>query len=148
MDKVGLEKLNKSIFTVTNLRGDDNNHPTLSKYSIVNNPKKESEVDKIIDFCNRSCPGLNCRRIYFIPQVTVKRDNKRYVIFELYDMNGPEYIAWSHKKLPPISFMIGIISIIGVWMGISCKDLVMGAFNVTKRVSPLRGKVISYHGCG
>ena len=146
VDKTGLEKFNKSIFTVTNLKGDDNDWSTLSKYSIVDQPAKEAEVDKIIDYCNKSCPGLNCRRIYFIPQVAVKRDNDKYVIFELYDMNGPEYISWAQEKLPTINFVISILSIIGIWMGISCKDIFMGAFSVSKTSFP-RSRTLSWSKC-
>lgn len=130
---MAMEQFNRSIFTVTSVKGEENNHSTLSKYSIVNNDRKEAEIDKIIDYCNESSSGLDCERIYFIPQVIATREDHKFVVFEMYDMNGPQYIAWSHKKLPIISFMISTFSIIGIWMGLSCKDLIVGAFSIMKQ---------------
>lgn len=132
-----VKKYGKSIFTATELSTDENNFTSYSKFSLANNPEEEKKVDEIIDKCNRSCPGLNCVRKYYIPQILVKRDIDD-VVFELYDMNGPESISWAHEKMPPLTYLIGVISIIGVWMGISCIDILKNALTIPSRVTKIK----------
>lgn len=132
-----VRRFNKSIFTATELVSGENDFTSYSKYTLVNQEEEEKKVDEVIDRCNRSCPGLNCLRKYFIPQIAVKRDIER-VAFELYDMNGPETISLSHKKMPPLTYLIGVISIIGVWMGISCIDILKNAFTLPSKVTKIK----------
>lgn len=129
-------KFGKSLFTATELETDENNFTSYSKFSLTSD-EEEEKVDKIIDKCNKSCPGLNCVRKYYIPQVLVKRDVDD-VVFELYDMNGPESLSWAHEKMPPLTYLIGVISIIGVWMGISCIDILKNAFTFPSRVTKMK----------
>lgn len=131
-----VKKFGKSLFTATELESDENDFAAYSKFSLVN-PQEERKVDEIIDKCNRSCPGLNCVRKYYVPQILVKRDVED-VVFELYDMNGPESLSWAHKKLPPLTYLIGVISIIGVWMGVSCIDILKNALTIPSRVTKIK----------
>lgn len=106
----------------------------LSKYSVFRNQTLEKELDVMIDNCNfRSCPGFLCTKKWYVPQLYSRRDSNR-IVWQLFDMNGPEYVLTFKPHVTFIGLLINIISVCGIWMGISCADVVRRVFTVIESV--------------
>lgn len=111
----------------------DHDHPAISRYSVVGDSSKEKELDKVLEECQRKCSNIGCHRIYYIPTVTGKTDDDKFIIFKLYAMSQPEIKLVSKVKDTTENFIVSVISAIGVWIGISCIDIVTSILVMIKR---------------
>ena len=94
----------------------------MSRYTVINNASLAKEIDRLIYSCDEVCPD-NCNRVWFVPILLTRRISDR-VVWQMFDMNGPEFKLLFQPKLGMIGLMVQIISICGIWMGISCADIV------------------------
>ena len=111
----------------------DHDHASISRYSILDESSKENELDKILEICQRKCPSIGCHRIYYIPAVARKDDDDNFVIFKLYQMSQPEIKSVSKVRNTTENFIVGVISAIGVWVGISCADILTPGMALIRR---------------
>lgn len=100
----------------------------LNKFDIYNDRGLENEFEKLLRKCKRTCPYQNCTRIFFTPSLLSVRDSKD-VTLVLYDMNGLEWISIFQPKTTLIDLFVQILSVTGVWMGLSCVDMVITCTN-------------------
>jgi hypothetical protein len=119
-----MARFNQSIFTMTFI--DPLNVTVLSSESLLTNKTLKEIIDGFITECNDSCWGHNCIRVNFMPIVTSTLKDSESIVFQVYDQNSLETRITFQPKLPFVSFLVYILSIIGFWFGISCLDLFHG----------------------
>lgn len=96
----------------------------LNKFDIYNDRGLENEFEKLLRKCKKTCPHYNCTRVFFTPSLLSVRDSKD-VTLVLYDMNGLEWVSIFQPKTTLIDLFVQILSVTGVWMGLSCVDMVI-----------------------
>ena len=121
----------KSVFPAAILK--PQNFTTISKYQLINDRSLQKEFDGWIEFCGKKCAAFNCDRHFFIPSLVDTRDSKSLVVFQLLDMNGLEIRGSFSPKINTIEFTAQILSISGVWLGLSCADILIYFFQLSYR---------------
>lgn len=116
-----INKYGKSLFTLS--QDTPNGYTVLSKMSLLKNRSLELEVDDWIEECNSTCWGHNCVKVNFCPLVTSTMNDADSVGFQIFDQNGPETRIVFVAKLSFVGFLVYILSIVGVWLGLSCLDI-------------------------
>ena len=117
-----LTHLNQGIFTTT-ITDKETNYTILSSESLLTNHSLQQLVDKFITECNETCWGQNCVRVNYMPLVTSTLRDNESIVFQVYDQNTLETRITFQEKLPFVSFLVYILSIVGFWFGVSCLDL-------------------------
>jgi hypothetical protein len=117
-----LQRFNESSFTATFLEPKD--YRIMSKYSLVLNRQKEIVVDKIFKKCLSDCPNIECIQVRYLPALVSTRESAD-VTFLLQEPNGPECIITFLPKLTLMELYVQIMSICGVWLGVSLSDVVV-----------------------
>ena len=118
-----IKKFNKTIFTT--VYDEPNDYLTITRDDIIDNKKLQNDIDTFLRDCRKECPGSSCTRVYFIPMIIDTRDFNSMLVFQLFDMNGLEMIADFSSKIALADFTVQALSVSGVWMGISCHDIVV-----------------------
>ena len=118
-----IEKFNKTVFTTVYTEPVD--YLTITRDEIIEDKKLQNDIDGFLDNCKKYCPGSSCTRVYFIPMIIDTRDFESMLVFQLFDMNGLEMIADFSSKIALADFTVQALSVSGVWMGISCYDIVV-----------------------
>lgn len=134
-DKV-FNKYGKSSFTLP--QESPTGYTVLSQAKLLHNRSLEQEVDSWIEECNSTCWGHNCIRVNFCPLVTSTMEHAKYVGFQLFDQNGPETRIVFVGKLSLVNFLVYILSIVGVWLGISCLDISKMIIRLLARIQRMK----------
>lgn len=133
--KKAINKYGKSLFTLS--QDKPNGYTVLSKMSLLKNRSLELEVDDWIEECNSTCWGHNCVKVNFCPLVTSTMNDQESVGFQIFDQNGPETRIVFIEKLSFVGFLVYILSIVGVWLGLSCLDISKTIIRLIARVEGL-----------
>lgn len=122
-----LEKFNESSFTTTFTEPED--YRIMSKYSVHISRPKENRVDMIYQSCLKECPMIECHQVRYLPALMATRDSND-VTFVLNEPNGPEMIIIFLPKLTLMELYVQVMSICGVWLGVSLADVVIRGMKV------------------
>lgn len=122
-----IKKFNKTVFTAVHTEPNDD--LTITRDEIIEQGKLQTYIDDSLKKCKNDCPGSSCTKVYFIPMIIDTRDYDSMLVFQLFDMNGLEMIADFSPKTALADFTVQALSVSGVWLGISCHDIV---FNILK----------------
>ena len=128
-----IKKFNKTVFTT--VFTEPNDYLTITRDDIIEDRKFQNDIDNFLDDCKKECPGSSCTKVYFIPMIIDTRDYENMVVFQLFDMNGLEMIADFSSKIALADFTVQALSVSGVWMGISCYDIVVSMLRWIAKVS-------------
>lgn len=133
VSRKSLRVYGKSMFAVAFDRPE--NFSVISKYSLIQDKFLQRHMDRFVDECSDQCSAFNCVRQIFVPSLVESRSTERLVIFQLRDMNGLEVRGVYYPKIPSVEFFTQILSISGVWLGLSCADIMTCAFQMVEEVS-------------
>ena len=125
-----LAALKRSVFTTTILTPMD--VTVLSSESLLLNRSLQQLVERFISDCNDSCWGQNCVRVNYMPLVTSTLKDRESIVFQVYDQNSLETRITFQPKLPFVSFLVYVLSIVGFWFGVSCLDLLHSLLRMTR----------------
>jgi hypothetical protein len=117
-----LERFNETSFTATFTKPWD--FRIMSKYSVHLLRTKENIVDRIYDNCLVECSMIECHQTRYLPALVATRDSDD-ITFTLYQPNGPETTIKFHPKMNIMDFYVQVMSICGVWLGISLADIIV-----------------------
>ena len=121
-----LKKFNESSFTATFIKPQD--YRIMSRYSVQLSRTKENEVDRIYQNCLNECPKNDCIQTRFLPALVSTRDSLD-VTFLLQEPNGPECMVFILPKMSIMELYVQIMSVCGVWLGVSLVDIVVRGVN-------------------
>lgn len=96
----------------------------MSKYSLYNSSLKEQLMDEMLASCKKSCPGQSCDQVYYVPALVTTRESN-HITFLLYDMIGLETISNFQPKMRVVELLVQVLSVSGVWLGLSCVDIIL-----------------------
>jgi hypothetical protein len=116
------QQFNETSFTATFLTQME--VKIMSKYSVQKNRTKENKVDEIYDSCLDNCPFVECVQTRYLPALVSARDSND-VTLTMYEPNGPETIIIFHAKLTLMELYVQIMSVCGVWLGITLTDVII-----------------------
>lgn len=116
-----LKFFNETSFTST--FGDALDIQIMTKHSIYQSMEKEVNFDRIFDSCQNSCSGKSCVKSIFMPALVAVRESDE-VTFMIYDMAGLETTATFKPKILLVELLVQVLSVSGVWLGVSCVDFV------------------------
>lgn len=134
-----MKKYGRSSFTLP--QDSPNGFTALSQTALLHNSSLEAQVDSWIEECNSTCWGHNCIRVNFSPLVTSTMEHEKYVGFQLFDQNGPETRIAFVGKLSLVNFLVYILSIVGVWLGISCLDISKNVIHLVSRIQAIKWSI-------
>ena len=125
-----LRRFNESSFTTT-FEGPEDVH-IMTKYSLYTDSFLEKEFDNIFDSCIKQCPGQSCQKVFFMPALVTTRESDD-VTFLIYDMAGLETTANFQPKMGTVELLVQVLSVSGVWLGLSCVDIIMTFIQLVAR---------------
>jgi len=121
-----MEKYGRYLFTDTFFEYEQTNITVLSKKSLYINRTLEIEINTIDLECESQCKGQNCVQIFYAPTIASLMDSDD-VAFRLLDPNGPEITTTYQPKTSFPNYCVNVLSILGVWLGLSCMDIIKRA---------------------
>jgi hypothetical protein len=133
-----LQKFNETSFTATFTYPRD--FKIMSKYSVQLSRVKENKVDLIYQSCLDQCPMIECEQTRYLPALVSARDSSD-VTFSLYEPNGPETIVRFYAKLTLMELYVQIMSVCGVWLGVTLADVAIRSLYIILRTRPLHKEI-------
>jgi len=132
-----MKRYGRDLFTNTFFKSEQ--ITVLSKKSLYINRTLEKEINTIDLECMSECKGHNCEQIFYAPTVASLMDSDDVAI-RLLDPNGPEITTTYQPKTSFPNYCVNVLSILGVWLGLSCMDIIKRAMiGVEKQI---RGKLM------
>lgn len=114
----------------------------MSKYSLYNSSEKEQLMDEMLLSCKKSCPGQSCYQVYYVPALVTTRESY-HITYLLYDMIGLETVSNFQPKMRIVELLVQILSVSGVWLGVSCVDIILPLCKLTVKTVQSRFNCIN-----